>query len=206
MNISSPEKKGYATTLVDLSKHKVFDVKLGRSEKSLRPYLRNLEGKEKVKVVVMDLSVIYRSIAKRYFPGATIVADRFHVVRLVNQHFLNVWKQQDTEGRKNRGLLSLMRRHQWNLKHEQHVNLMKYLEEFPVLQQLYISKQKLNRLMLLKTLTAHQIRAKLPAFFELIVQLKESPLRALAKTLTSWLEPMLLCGGSVKRMDIRRLS
>jgi hypothetical protein len=34
------------------------------------------------------------------------VADRFHVIRLVNQHFLNVWNQQDPVGRKNRGLLS----------------------------------------------------------------------------------------------------
>jgi hypothetical protein len=31
------------------------------------------------------------------------VADRFHVVRLVNQHFKQIWKQHDTEGRKNRG-------------------------------------------------------------------------------------------------------
>jgi transposase len=32
-------KKGYATTLVDLKNHKVFDVVLGRSEASLRQYL-----------------------------------------------------------------------------------------------------------------------------------------------------------------------
>ena len=31
------------------------------------------------------------------------------------KHFLNLWKQQDPVGRMNRGLLSLMRRHQWNL-------------------------------------------------------------------------------------------
>ena len=41
----------------------------------------------------MDLSETYRSIARRYFPNATIVADRFHVVRLINQHFLKVWQQ-----------------------------------------------------------------------------------------------------------------
>lgn len=32
-------KKGYATTFVDLKNHKVFDVKIGRSESSLRQYL-----------------------------------------------------------------------------------------------------------------------------------------------------------------------
>lgn len=36
-------------------------------------------------LTVMDLSETYRSIARGYFPNATIVADRFHVVRLINQ-------------------------------------------------------------------------------------------------------------------------
>src|SRR5690554_3068577 len=111
-------KRGYATTLVDLKNHKVFDVVLGRSEASLRSYMKRLPGKENVRVIVMDLSETYRRIAQQYFPNAVIVADRFHVVRLVNQHFLKLWQQYDPEGRKNRGLLSLMRRHHW--KHDCH--------------------------------------------------------------------------------------
>lgn len=184
-------KKGYATTFVDLRKRRVFDVKLGRSEPSLRHYLKGLEGRSNVKVVVMDLSETYRSIARRYFPNATIVADRFHVVRLVNQHFLKVWQQVHPEGRKNRGLLSLMRRHQWRLSDEQQTNLNTYLSGYPVLQALYETKQALMHYLLLKTLTAKQMKAKLPGYFELLDQLKASPLRALAKTLTSWMEPIV---------------
>ena len=45
--------------------------------------------------------------------------------------------------------------------------------------------------MLLKTLNADKVRYKLPRFLELIEQLHDSPLRALAKTLTSWLEPIV---------------
>lgn len=108
-------KRGYATTFVDLKHHKVFDVVLGHSEAGLRSYLKRLPGKEHVRVIVMDLSETYRRIARQYFPNAMIVADRFHVVRLVNQHFLKLWQSQDPEGRKNRGLLSLMRRHHWRL-------------------------------------------------------------------------------------------
>ncbi|MFK7976072.1 MAG: ISL3 family transposase [Halioglobus sp.] len=184
-------KKGYATTFVDLRKRRVFDVKLGRSEPSLRSYLQRLEGRDHVQVMVMDLSETYRSIARRYFPNATIVADRFHVVRLINQHFLKVWQQHDPESRKNRGLLSLMRRHQWRLKVDQQTNLMAYLADYPVLQALYEAKQRLIRFMLLKTLTARQMRAQLPDYFELLEQLRNSPLKALAKTLTSWMEPIV---------------
>ena len=184
-------KKGFATTFVDLRNHTVFDVKLGRSEPSLRPYLQGLQGRSNVQVVVMDLSETYRSIARQYFPGATIVADRFHVVRLINQHFLKIWQQYDPEGRKNRGLINLMRRHQWNLKDEQHANLMTYLANYPVLQQLYAAKQKLVRLILLKTLTAKRARKKLPQLLKLLDHLRNSPLRTLAKTLTSWLESIV---------------
>ena len=184
-------RKGYATTLVDLKNHTVFDVKLGRSEPSLRRYLQGLEGRGNVRVVVMDLSETYRSIAQRYFPTATIVADRFHVVRLINQHFLKVWQQCHPAGRKNRGLLSLMRRHQWHLGAEQHANLMTYLADYPVLQALYEAKQRLVRFMLLKTLTARRARAQLPRYLELLEQLRDSPLRALAKTLTSWIAPII---------------
>ena len=184
-------KKGYATTFVDLRKHTFFDVRLGRSEPSLRRYLRGLQGRDSVKVLVMDLSETYRSIARRYFPNATIVADRFHVMRLINQHFLKVWQQYHPEGRKNRGLLSLMRRHQWRLSDEQHTNLMTYLADYPVLQALYTAKQKLARFMLLKTVTRRRMEAKLPRYFELLEQLRDSPLRALANTLTSWMEPIV---------------
>ncbi len=184
-------KQGYATTFVDLGKRRVFDVKLGRSEPSLRRYLKGLNDRGKVQVVVMDLSETYRNIARRYFPNATIVADRFHVVRLINQHFLKAWQQHHPEGRKNRGLLSLMRRHEWHLKDEQHANLMAYLADYPVLRALYEAKQALVRFMLLKTLSAKRARAKLPKYLELLEQLRESPLRVLAKTLTSWMAPII---------------
>src|SRR5690625_860906 len=136
-------KKGYGTTLVDLKNHKVFDVVLGRSEASLRSYLKRLQGREKVRVIVMDLSETYRRIAREYFPNALIVADRFHVVRLVNQHFMEFWKQMDPVGRKKRGLISLMRRHAHNLKPEQKVKLARYFEQYPALGVMYEAKQRL---------------------------------------------------------------
>jgi transposase len=184
-------ERGYATTLVDLKHHKVFDVVLGRSEPSLRRYLSRLPGRDRVKVVVMDLSDTYRQIVRKYFPNAKIVADRFHVVRLVNQHFLKLWQQQDPEGRKHRGLLSLMRRHQWNLSADQSLRLAQYLEQYPVLKALYRAKQRLMRFLLLKTLNGRRAKKLLPRFLALIEQFANSPAKTLAATLTSWLEPIV---------------
>lgn len=61
-------KQGYATTLCDLAKHKVYDVVLGRSEAALESYLKQLQGKEHVRVVCMDLSSTYRALARKHFP------------------------------------------------------------------------------------------------------------------------------------------
>jgi transposase len=183
--------KGYATTLVDLNNHKVFDVVLGRSEPSLRQYLSRLPGRDQVKVVVMDLSETYRQIARQYFPKAKIVADRFHVVRLVNHHFLKLWQHQDAIGRKNRGLLSLMRRHQWNLSEQQQGNLSAYLTQFPVLAALYEAKQRLMKLLLLKTVGQQAAPGHARALMQLIEQFAQSPARGLADTLRSWLEPIV---------------
>ena len=184
-------KRGYATTLVDLQHHKVFDVVLGRSEASLRGYLKRLPGRERVRVIVMDLSETYRQIARQYFPNAVIVADRFHVIRLVNRHFLKLWQSQDPEGRKNRGLLSLMRRHHWKLTALQKVRLHRYLAQYPVLQSLYFAKQRLAGFLVARTVTAKRAKRMLPQFLALLEQFAHSPAYSLASTLKSWLEPIV---------------
>jgi len=184
-------KNGFATTLVDLKNHKVFDVVLGRSQPSLHHYLSNLQGREQVKIVVMDLSETYRNIVQQYFPNAKIVADRFHVIRLVNHHFLQLWQQQDPSGRKSRGLLSLMRRHTWNLTPEQKINLNQYLDQFPILKSIYRAKQRLNSLLLLKTIKAKRAKRMLPILLRLLDQFTKSPAKALANTILSWLEPIV---------------
>ena len=186
-------KLGFATTFVDLKNHKVFDVVLGRSEESLKSFLERLPGRNRVCVVVMDLSSTYRSIVEKYFPNAMIVADRFHVIRLLNDHFLKLWKIFDEEGRKNRGLLSLMRRHECNLKLEQKIKLDNYLEERAGLKAIYDFKQDLTKLLLLKNINKATAKEKIP---QLLWHLNEclnspwAPLQAFGNTLKLWLEPI----------------
>jgi transposase len=149
-------KKGFATTFCDLRKRKIFDIVLGRSEASLDAYLQRLEGKKAVRVVCMDLSSTYRAIVRKHFPNARIVADRFHVIRLINHHFLALWRELDPLGSKNRGLISLMRRHRKNLKPDQQVRLQSYLRMHPVVATTYGFKQRLCHLLLKKHRTRKQ--------------------------------------------------
>lgn len=184
-------RQGYATTFCDLSNHSVYDVVLGRSEKALEDYLNKLPGREAVRVVCMDLSSTYRAIVRKHFPQARIVADRFHVIRLINHHFLALWRELDPVACKNRGLLSLMRRHRHNLKPDQQQRLSQYLAERPALQLVYRLKQHLCYLLLKKHRTRKQCARLIPRLLRAIDQLRgagPTQLVTLGDTLDNWLE------------------
>jgi transposase len=184
-------RKGFATTLCDLKKHTIYDVVLGRSEASLEAYLQKLDDKDKVLVVCMDLSSTYRALVQKNFPNALIVADRFHVIRLINHHFLGCWRDLDAAASRNRGLLSLMRRHRRNLKPEQKSKLQAYLDASPVLNEIYRFKQHLCYLLLKKHRTQRQCRQLIPRLLTAIDHLRQAHLPhlvQLGETLHSWKE------------------
>lgn len=184
-------KHGYATTFCDLKNHKVHDVVLGRSEAALEPYLLGLAGKDLVEAVCMDLAPGYRALVRRHFPQARIVADRFHVIRTINHHFLACWKELDPVGSKNRGLVSLMRRHRHNLAAAQHERLSLYLRERPALEIVYRFKQRLTYLLLEKHKNQKKCRQLAARFLSDVAQLRTSglaPLVTLGDTLHSWRE------------------
>jgi transposase len=184
-------RKGFATTFCDLRNHQIYDVVLGRSEAALEAYLARLEGKQAVRVVGMDLASGYRSLVRKYFPQARIVADRFHVIRLINQHFVACWKELDPVGSQSRGLASLIRRHRHNLKPEQQPRLAAYLAQHPVLEAIYRFKQRLCYLLLKKHRNRKQCRPLAPRFLRAIYQLRNAGLPQLVQlgqTLPAWQE------------------
>jgi len=173
---------------------KIFDVTLGRSEKSLNAYFSCLRNKERTKVVVMDLSGSYKALVRKHFPTALISADRFHVIRLLIHRFLECWKILDPEGRQNRGLLSLFRRKPSNLSIFQELNLRRYLRSKPGLEALYDFKNEIYTLLMQRGVQKKQMREIIEKYFEIIKLLKNSgfyPLISLAKTFESWQEEIL---------------
>ncbi len=188
-------KLGYQTTLVNLQRHTVYDIVLGRTESNLGKYLQKLPDRNNCKVIVMDLSETYRNIARQYFSNAMIVADRFHVVRLVNHHFLKTWSQLDEVGRKNRGLMYLMRMHEWShMKENSRRNLNRYLSENPALKAIYDFKQSLMKLILTRVYGKSLAREQVPQFLDAIRALKMSKfknLETLGNTLDQWKEEIV---------------
>ncbi len=110
----------------------------------------------------MDLSKTYRSIVREYFPHARIVADRFHVIRLVIRAFKKTWMAVDEKGITAAGVRRLLKSHPQNLLPEEWTKLSGYLRSHEVIRILYEEKNELFRLFKIKHRRVRQCRALIP--------------------------------------------
>src|SRR5580692_6564780 len=140
----------FATTFCDLKRRRVFDISPGRSEAELASYLRTLRGRDKVRVICIDLSNTYRSMIRRWFPRAAIVADRFHAIRLVGLHLMRLARHLCPALGWNRAWLGVLRMRSDRMDPAQKQRLGKLLAEHPALLGIYELKEKLCSLLRLK--------------------------------------------------------
>jgi transposase len=159
----------------------------------LREFLLSLKGRERVKVVCIDMNSSYRSLVRQWFPNAVIVSDRFHVIRLVQHHFTKVCKLLDEEhishGRG--GLLRLLMTRPDKLKPEQLERLQAYFARQPALQAVYEFCRDLSELLRVKAQSRRDCLKYVAELLDRIRQLRQSPFAAmqtLGKTLFSWKE------------------
>ena len=73
----------YNSIIVDPKNRKVLDILPNRYESDLVKYFSRFSSKTKVKYFVCDMNPHFRNVAKTCFPNATIVADKYHVIRQV---------------------------------------------------------------------------------------------------------------------------
>jgi transposase len=187
-------KIGYATTFCDLRTHKVFDVVPGRSEAGLAHYLENLNGKDRVKVVCIDLSSTYRTLIKKHFPNAMIVADRFHVIRLMQHQCMTVYRDIYQHIKHNRGILALLRTNPNNMSEFKIKKRDDFLRSHPAIAAIYNFQQRIYQILMYKTVNTNQAKKLIPEFLDIIQQLKASPFKPLAtlgKTLYQWREEIV---------------
>ena len=73
----------YQTILTDPCGKTVLDILPNRFESDLIRYFKQFPNRKHVKYFITDMNPHFRAVAQACFPQATIVADRFHVVRQV---------------------------------------------------------------------------------------------------------------------------
>jgi Transposase and inactivated derivatives len=186
-------KHGFVTTFCDLQKRKVVDVALGRDNFRLHDFLLSLKGRERVRVVCIDMNSAYRNLVRQWFPNAMIVSDRFHVIRLVQHHFSKVCKLVD-EAHTSYGrgrLMRLLMKRPDTLTLSQQERLKVYFEGQPALRAVYDFCHELSDLLRIKARTRSGCKKPVCELLDKIKQLRQSPfkaMRTLGKTLASWKE------------------
>ena len=85
----------------DLQRRAPLTAVLGEGQRQVHAVLDSLPRPEQVQAVTMDLHEPYRQAVQMVLPGASIVADKFHVIALANEALREV-----RHGRRQRGNLA----------------------------------------------------------------------------------------------------
>ena len=76
----------YLTVVLDLESGAVVFVGDGRGADALKPFWKRLRPSgARIEAVAMDMSGAYQSAVRAHLPGAVIVFDHFHVIKLFNE-------------------------------------------------------------------------------------------------------------------------
>ena len=76
----------FLTIVLDLDSGAILFVGKGKKGESLRPFWRRLQAaRARIQAVAIDLSPAYQKAVRKHLPKATVVFDRFHVVKLLNK-------------------------------------------------------------------------------------------------------------------------
>ena len=180
--------KEFATIIVDYNNKRVRELLPGRVSGQLQAGLRYIPGRENVKNVVMDLSTTYRSFAKDFFPQAKIIADKFHVLRLLNMP-LNKYRKELTGHKKGMRLRKLLLMNSKRMDYWVKREFEQWLLNHPKLREIYYAKEMLHKLYRCKgTKWARKVLTKL---LDNLALSKLKELKTLRRTLMNWKDEIL---------------
>ena len=135
----------FATVLIDYPNKKIFEVANGKTALGLQTDFRHVPGRENVKNVVLDMSDPFKKFARDMFPNALIVADHFHVVRLLNP-MINKARTEITGDQRSNPIRKLLLFNGKRLEYFERKALYAWLDHHPKMRELYHFKEALHGL------------------------------------------------------------
>jgi transposase len=170
----------FVSVFTDLKKKKMFEMARGKDRKQLEEQLKEIPGRENVKIVVIDMSSSYRSFVKNFFPNAKIVADKFHVLRLLTPSIMKAGK----EIHGHRQELSTRRKllcSRKNLDYFVRTDIDRYLKNHDKLNELYRWKERLFEFYRMKG-----FERAITAFYRLLKEMEKSSLEEIQRLLRTF--------------------
>jgi transposase len=178
----------FVTMIVDHKNKRLMEVVEGKEGAVLKAELDHIPGRENVRWVALDLSDGYRNFAREFFPNARLVADKFHVLRLIQPAIYRYIKQLEL-GRDALPLYRLLRRNPLKLSPELRWRLRCFLADKPALRELWAVKEAINRFYRIKGFD--RAKRALTALTDAWAQSLLPEVRTLRNTLVRWRREVL---------------
>jgi transposase len=178
----------FVTMIVDHKNGRLMEVVEGKEGAVLKAALEHIGGRENVRWVALDLSDGYRRFARDFFPNAQLVADKFHVLRLVQPAIYRYLKQLEL-GRDALPLYKLLRRNPLKLSPELRWRVRTWLADKPALRELWAAKESLNRIYRIRG--RNRAKRALAALTDAMAFSSLPELRTLRRTLVYWRKEIL---------------
>lgn len=134
----------FATSIIDYPNRRAYALAQGKTTADLKGQLSHIEGRENVKNVILDLCDPFKNFAREHFPNAKIIADKFHVLRLITPALIRK-RYEITGTRADAQARRLLTMSSHKLDHWERRALWDYLEKYPDLQEIYRYKEILHR-------------------------------------------------------------
>jgi len=189
--------KQYVLVLSDLERRYVLAVLPSREQKTLLAWLQTLTTAEKrrIRVVSMDMWRPYRSFVEQHLPQAAIVADRFHVMKHLNEQLSKARRQLQRQADEEtkaalKGCRWLLVRNRDALTAEESQQLQLALSADEQLRQAYLLKEEF-RLIFDRIRDRQQARRFLMAWVFKVQHTNNRYLLAFVKTLRHWWQQIL---------------
>lgn len=187
-------KVDFVTVFIDYNNKRMKDVVLGKAIGDLLgSSIEDISGRENVKNVIVDLSPTFRSFATDYFPNAILIADKFHVVKLMHPliHELRRKTIEDNQIEKKRGnpIVKLLLKYRKKLRYYERSVIDKFLELSSDLKELYWYQQRLYRFYRIKGYNKAR-----SVFIKLMDDMARSKIKKIVSyrnTLRSWHQEIL---------------
>ncbi|MCB9085222.1 MAG: ISL3 family transposase [Bdellovibrionaceae bacterium] len=185
------KNKGYrefATVLVDYNHRRIKEVVHGKTAAGLQRDLYHIQGRENVRNVVLDLCDPFKKFAKEHFPNARIVADKFHVLRILNPA-INKRRTSITGDKRSNPVRKLLLRNGFKLEYFERKALWKWLDQNPDVKEVYFYKEALHQLY--RTKGYHKASRALTRLTDEMAHSNLPEIKTLRKTLMKWRNEIL---------------
>jgi transposase len=178
----------FASVIVDYSNKRVFELAQGKATGDLLGQLGHIEGRENVKNAIVDLCDPFKNFIRSHFPNAKIIADKFHVLRLINPALMKK-RYEITGTRADAKARRLLLCSSHKLDHWERKAIWDYLDQHPELQEIYRWKERLHKFY--RTRGYYRAHLALRQMCDEMALSLIPEIKTLRKTLLKWREEIL---------------